>query len=96
MLPAENGTSGGAGGAGGGGNYAGGSATGVVGGWDFIDVDPFGSCLPFLEAAVAGVKDGGLLAVAATDLAVLCGKKGGRQVSSSFLLCFEEWASVGG
>lgn len=49
-------------------------------GWDFIDVDPFGSCLPFLEAAVAGVKDGGVLAIAATDLAVLCGKKG-HQVS---------------
>ena len=48
----------------------------VVGGWDFIDVDPFGSCLPFLEAAVAGANDGGVLAIAATDLTVLCGKKG--------------------
>lgn len=65
---------------GGGGGGTAGSAPGG-GGWDFIDVDPFGSCLPFLEAAVAGVNDGGVLAVAATDLAVLCGKRGGRQVS---------------
>ncbi|CAM9795979.1 unnamed protein product [Ectocarpus fasciculatus] len=51
------------------------------GGWDFVDVDPFGSCLPFLEAAVGAVADGGVLAVAATDLAVLCGKSrgGGRK-----------------
>ncbi|CAN0386038.1 unnamed protein product, partial [Ectocarpus sp. 8 AP-2014] len=57
--------------------------TGLVhgGGWDFVDVDPFGSCLPFLEAAVGAVADGGVLAVAATDLAVLCGKNkgGGRK-----------------
>lgn len=66
-------------GGGGGGGDTGASSPGV-GGWDFIDVDPFGSCLPFLEAAVASVKDGGVLAVAATDLAVLCGKKGGHQV----------------
>lgn len=45
--------------------------------WDFVDVDPFGSCMPFLEAAVQGVRDGGVLAIAATDLAALCGKKGG-------------------
>ena len=51
-------------------------------GWDYIDVDPFGSCLPFLEAAVAGVRDGGLLAVAATDLAVLCGKRGSQVCAS--------------
>ena len=62
---------------------AGASAPSGAGGWDFIDVDPFGSCLPFLEAAVAAVKDGGLLAVAATDLAVLCGKRGGRQVKAA-------------
>lgn len=48
--------------------------------WDFIDVDPFGSCLPFLEAAVGGVRDGGVLAVAATDLTVLCGKGKGAKV----------------
>lgn len=46
--------------------------------WDFVDIDPFGSCLPFLEAAVGGVADDGILAVAATDLATLCGKKGSK------------------
>lgn len=61
---------------------AGGSAE-LPGCWDFVDVDPFGSCMPFLEAAVAGVGDGGVLAAASTDLAVLCGKKGPK------VLCVE-------
>lgn len=45
-------------------------------GWDLVDVDPFGSCAGFLEAATSAVADGGVLAVASTDLAVLCGKNG--------------------
>lgn len=38
-----------------------------------VDLDPYGSAAPFLEAAVQAVADGGLLAVTCTDLAVLCG-----------------------
>ncbi|CAM9840491.1 unnamed protein product, partial [Scytosiphon promiscuus] len=68
---------------GGRGGHAEASARAVVGSgggrWDVVDVDPFGSCLPFLEGAVAAVEDGGVLAVAATDLTVLCGKGRGRQ-----------------
>lgn len=38
-----------------------------------VDVDPFGSAAPFLEAAVQALGDGGLLCVTCTDAAVLCG-----------------------
>ena len=38
-----------------------------------IDLDPYGSPTPFLDAAVQAVEDGGLLCVTATDMAVLCG-----------------------
>ena len=40
---------------------------------DYIDIDPFGSPVPFLDAAVKKIKLGGLLAVTATDTAALCG-----------------------
>jgi tRNA (guanine26-N2/guanine27-N2)-dimethyltransferase len=42
-------------------------------GFDWVDVDPFGSPLPFLDAAVAALSEGGLLSVTATDLLVLAG-----------------------
>jgi tRNA (guanine26-N2/guanine27-N2)-dimethyltransferase len=41
--------------------------------FDYVDVDPFGSPAPFVEAAVAALTDEGLLAVTATDLPVLAG-----------------------
>lgn len=37
-----------------------------------IDLDPYGSAVPFLDAAVQTIQDGGLLCVTCTDLAVLC------------------------
>ncbi len=40
-----------------------------------VDVDPFGSPAPFLQAALTAVGNRGLLAVTATDLAVLEGSK---------------------
>ena len=40
-----------------------------------VDIDPFGSPAPFLDAAVAAIGHRGLLAVTATDLAVLEGSK---------------------
>lgn len=40
---------------------------------DYVDLDPFGSPVPFLPAAFAAVAPGGLLAVTATDMAVLAG-----------------------
>lgn len=41
--------------------------------FDIVDLDPYGSPAPFLDAAVQSVLDGGLLCVTATDMAVLCG-----------------------
>lgn len=38
-----------------------------------VDLDPYGSATPFLDAAVQATADGGLMAVTCTDLAVLCG-----------------------
>ncbi|HID05611.1 MAG TPA: tRNA (guanine(10)-N(2))-dimethyltransferase [Armatimonadetes bacterium] len=41
--------------------------------FDVIDIDPFGSFLPFLDAALDGIRWGGLLCLVATDTAVPCG-----------------------
>jgi len=41
--------------------------------FDCIDIDPFGSPAPFLDSAVRALRDGGLLALTATDMAPLCG-----------------------
>ncbi|XP_013784928.2 tRNA (guanine(26)-N(2))-dimethyltransferase-like isoform X2 [Limulus polyphemus] len=38
-----------------------------------IDVDPYGSPAPFLDSAVQAVRDGGLLMITCTDMAILCG-----------------------
>lgn len=39
-------------------------------------MDPYGTPVQFLDAAVQSVKEGGLLMVTATDMAVLCGTNG--------------------
>lgn len=41
--------------------------------FDVIDLDPYGSATQFLDGAVQAVKDGGVLCVTCTDMAVLCG-----------------------
>jgi len=41
--------------------------------FDCIDIDPFGSPAPFLDSAVRALRDRGLLALTATDMAPLCG-----------------------
>ncbi|MGB9914842.1 MAG: tRNA (guanine(10)-N(2))-dimethyltransferase [Candidatus Bathyarchaeales archaeon] len=41
--------------------------------FDAVDVDPFGSPVPYLDSAIRALRDNGLLAVTATDLAPLCG-----------------------
>ena len=41
--------------------------------YDVVDLDPYGSPMDFLDGAVQAVSEGGLLAVTATDMAVLCG-----------------------
>lgn len=44
--------------------------------YDAIDLDPYGTPVQFLDSAVQAVSEGGLLAVTATDMAVLCGNSG--------------------
>lgn len=51
-----------------------------------VDIDPYGSPSPFVDAAVQCVADGGLLMVTATDMAILCGN-----VPET---CFAKYASV--
>jgi tRNA (guanine26-N2/guanine27-N2)-dimethyltransferase len=41
--------------------------------FDAIDIDPFGSPVRFLDSALRALRDGGLLALTATDMAPLCG-----------------------
>jgi tRNA (guanine26-N2/guanine27-N2)-dimethyltransferase len=41
--------------------------------FDYIDIDPFGSPVPYLDSALRAIRDGGLLALTATDMAPLCG-----------------------
>jgi tRNA (guanine26-N2/guanine27-N2)-dimethyltransferase len=41
--------------------------------FDYIDIDPFGSPIPFLDAAIRACRDGGVIALTATDMPPLCG-----------------------
>jgi tRNA (guanine26-N2/guanine27-N2)-dimethyltransferase len=41
--------------------------------FDYIDIDPFGSPVSFLDASLQGIRQYGMLAVTATDTAPLCG-----------------------
>jgi len=41
--------------------------------FDFVDIDPFGTPAPFLQAMVGAVTDGGVVSATATDTAALCG-----------------------
>lgn len=41
--------------------------------FDYVDVDPFGTPVRQLQAALASASDGGIVSVTATDTAVLCG-----------------------
>lgn len=42
--------------------------------FDVIDLDPFGTCAPYIESCFEAIKDGGLLCVTSTDAKVLCDK----------------------
>jgi len=41
--------------------------------FDYIDIDPFGSPVPYVDSSIRALKSGGLLALTSTDLAPLCG-----------------------
>jgi tRNA (guanine26-N2/guanine27-N2)-dimethyltransferase len=42
--------------------------------FDVIDLDPYGTAVPFLESTLNALADGGLIAVTFTDMAVLCAR----------------------
>jgi len=41
--------------------------------FDIIDIDPFGSPIPYVDSAIRALRNNGLIALTATDLAPLCG-----------------------
>ena len=41
--------------------------------FDIIDLDPYGSAVPFLDASITFIKEGGLLCITCTNTRVLCG-----------------------
>lgn len=59
---------------------------------DYVDVDPFGTPVPYLQAAIRATRDGGIASFTATDTAVLCGvhvrvaqrRYGGTPVNNHF------------
>jgi len=60
--------------------------------FDYIDIDPFGSPVSYVDSAVRALRDRGLLALTATDMAPLCGvypkacirKYGGRPLRTEY------------
>ena len=60
--------------------------------FDIIDIDPFGTPAPYLDSALRAIRNNGLLASTATDLAPLCGvhakacirKYGGRPMRTEY------------
>ena len=60
--------------------------------FDVVDLDPFGSPVPYLDSAIRALRNDGLLALTATDLACLCGvhpracvrKYGGRPLRTEY------------
>jgi tRNA (guanine26-N2/guanine27-N2)-dimethyltransferase len=41
---------------------------------DVVDLDPYGSAIPFLESSLSVIYNGGLMCVTFTDMAVLCSR----------------------
>jgi tRNA (guanine26-N2/guanine27-N2)-dimethyltransferase len=60
--------------------------------FDIVDIDPFGTPVPYLDSAIMALRNKGLLAITATDLAPLCGvhakacvrKYGGRPLRTEY------------
>lgn len=60
--------------------------------FDYIDIDPFGSPTRYLDSAARALRNGGFLALTATDMAPLCGvhpkacmrKYGGRPLRTEY------------
>jgi tRNA (guanine26-N2/guanine27-N2)-dimethyltransferase len=41
--------------------------------FNYVDIDPFGSPTPFIDSAIRALRNGGIIALTATDLGPLCG-----------------------
>ena len=41
--------------------------------FDYVDIDPFGSPAPYLDSAIRAIRNRGMVALTATDMAPLCG-----------------------
>ncbi|UCE95737.1 MAG: hypothetical protein JSV51_08520 [Candidatus Bathyarchaeota archaeon] len=41
--------------------------------FDYVDIDPFGSPMPYVDSAIRATRSSGMFALTATDLAPLCG-----------------------
>jgi tRNA (guanine26-N2/guanine27-N2)-dimethyltransferase len=60
--------------------------------FDVVDIDPFGTPVPYLDSALRALRNNGLLVLTATDLAPLCGvhakacirKYGGRPLRTEY------------
>jgi N2,N2-dimethylguanosine tRNA methyltransferase len=46
--------------------------------FDYVDIDPFGSPVPFIQSAIRGCRKKGILAITATDTAPLAGAQVGK------------------
>jgi tRNA (guanine26-N2/guanine27-N2)-dimethyltransferase len=58
-----------------------------------IDLDPYGSAIPFLDSALQSVEENGLMCVTFTDLRNLCGPEMARcfylyGISRAKVLCY--------
>jgi len=42
--------------------------------FDIVDLDPYGSAIPFLESSIGALANHGMLCVTFTDMAVLCAR----------------------
>ncbi|KZO95855.1 N2,N2-dimethylguanosine tRNA methyltransferase [Calocera viscosa TUFC12733] len=56
--------------------------------YDAVDLDPYGTAAPFLDAAVQAISDGGLLCVTCTDMGVLASTNYSEK-------CFANYGGVG-
>jgi tRNA (guanine26-N2/guanine27-N2)-dimethyltransferase len=46
--------------------------------FDYVDIDPFGSPVPFIQSAIRGCRKKGIIAITATDTAPLAGAQVGK------------------
>jgi tRNA (guanine26-N2/guanine27-N2)-dimethyltransferase len=46
--------------------------------FDYVDIDPFGSPVPFIQSAIRGCRKKGIIAITATDTAPLAGAQKGK------------------